>query len=110
MQEQTTKSRPMKAMDWLIVTLVASAVVIPTVSPQSVQQMNTALVALAIFGCVLMLAWMAFGDGAHSKVWSWLPPFWPWGRRLTGATSRWVIVLLLVLGTITGIITDWLSK
>jgi uncharacterized BrkB/YihY/UPF0761 family membrane protein len=100
----------MKTMDWFIVALVACAVILPFVSPERLQQMNGTLVALAIFGCVLMLTWMRFADGAHSKIWRWLPPFWPWGRYFTGAGSRWVVVALLVLGTVMGIISQWLSR
>jgi formate hydrogenlyase subunit 3/multisubunit Na+/H+ antiporter MnhD subunit len=100
----------MKIPDWLIIALIVCAAILPFISPERLQQMKSVLVAIAIFGCVLMLAWMWFADGAHSKIWRWLPPFWPCGWCFTGTGSRWVVVVLLILGTVMGIISQWLSR
>jgi hypothetical protein len=110
MREQTQDSRPMRTMDWLIVTLFACAVVVlflmASSTADSHQTVQTAATTLAAVGCVLMLSWMLFADGAHSRLWSWLPPFWPSGRYLTGTVSRWGLVVLLVVGTVCGIVAD----
>jgi len=95
-------------MDWFIVALVACAVVLPflmaSANPDGGRQIvQAATSTLAALGCVLMLSWMWFADGAHSRLWSWLPPFWPLGLYLTGTVPRWGLVGLLVLGTVLGL-------
>jgi hypothetical protein len=96
----------MGILDWLIVAFMACAILLPFIGADQLQRLDAALTGIAIFGCILMLAWMGFGDGAHSKIWSWLPPFWPWGRFLNGTISRWGLVLMLVAGTVCGIIAE----
>jgi heme/copper-type cytochrome/quinol oxidase subunit 1 len=107
MPDHTPEPRPMRVMDWLVVSLVICAVILPmlmaSASPDARPRIESAAMVLAVAGCVLMLAWMSFADGAHSKVWSFLPPFWPWSRYAAGPVSRWVIVILLVAGTVMGI-------
>ena len=114
MREQIQETRPMRPMDWLIVALVACALVLPflmaSATADARQTVQTAATALAAVGCVLMLSWMWFADGAHSKLWSWLPPFWPWGQYITGTVSRWGLVVLLVLGTVCGILAERFSR
>ena len=110
MRERAQDTRPMRTMDWLIVTLVVFAGGLPllmaTASADRRQTLLTAATGLAAAGCVLMLSWMWFADGARSRVWRWLPPFWPWGRYLTGTGSRWSFVVLLILGTVLGILSE----
>src|SRR6185312_17331457 len=110
MSDQAHQSRQMGILDWLVVALVVVAVLLPFRRPEQLQKLNAVLAGFAIFGCFVMLAWMSFGDGAHSKVWSWLPPFWPWGGFLHGAISRWGLVLLLVAGTVCGIMAERFSR
>ena len=97
----------MCVMDWLIVGLVICAVILPlaiaSANPDARPRIENATTPLAVAGCVLLLSWMSFADGARSKLWSFLPPFWPWSRYATGPVSRWVIVILLIAGTVMGI-------
>jgi hypothetical protein len=104
----------MRMMDWLIVALVVFAVVLPflmtSASADRRLTLEIAATWLAVTGCVLMFSWMWFADGARSRVWRWLPPFWPWGRLLTGTASRWCLVVLLILGTLLGILSERFSR
>lgn len=99
----------MRMVDWLIVALIACAAVLPflviSAGAHSRQTIQVVAAVLGVIGCVVMLSWMWFADGAHSKVWSWLPPFWPWSEVFTGVASRWAFVVLLVLGTVFGIVS-----
>src|ERR1017187_5200016 len=110
MSEQAQECRPMRTMDWLIVALIITAVVLPcfmaSASAERRQTLETVASGLAVAGCVLMFCWMWFADGARSRVWQWLPPFWPWGRLLTGTASRWGLVVLLILGTVLGVLSE----
>ena len=94
-------------MDWLIIALVGFAVAFPLLFSSADMDRRQALesvaTVIAALGCVLLISWMWFADGAHSSVWRWLPPFWPWSRYLTGTVSRWCLVVLLVLGAVLGI-------
>jgi hypothetical protein len=110
MSGQARKNRPMKILDWLLVALVAFAILLPFFAAEKLQQWDAALNGIAIFCCLLMLVWMWLGDGARSPVWNWLPPFWPWGRILSGAISRWGLVLMLIAGTVCGILAEKFSK
>jgi hypothetical protein len=98
----------MRVIDWLIVALVASAVVAPilllSVDAERRPTVHGATVLLAAVGCILLLIWIVFADGAHSSLWRWLPPFWPWSRYITTTVSRQLLVVLLVLGTVLGIL------
>ena len=104
----------MRVMDWLIVGLVICAVILPiamsSAGPDARLRIENAAMVLAATGCALLLSWMSFADGARSKVWSFLPPFWPWSRYAAGPVSRWVIVILLVAGTVMGIVSASLSR
>lgn len=108
MHEVSKQPRAMRTIDWLVVSLVGCAVVLPaaiaSTDPEHRQLIERAATILAFAGCALLLSWMWFADGAHSNVWRWLPPFWPWSRYLTSTVSRWCLVVLLVLGTITSIV------
>lgn len=101
-------------MDWFMVALVICAAVLPflllSASTDNRRPIEIAGKILGAIGCLLMLSWMWFADGAHSRVWNWLPPFWPWGRFLTGTASRRGLVLLLVLGTILGLLSEWFTR
>jgi len=100
----------MKVLDWTIVALVALAVLFPIVAIEHLQKRNAIMNGIAISGCILLFVWMWLGDGARSKIWNWLPPFWPWGRILSGRISRWALVLFLIAGTVCGIVSKSLSK
>ena len=114
MPDQPSKPRPMRIMDWLVVGLVVCAVLLPMAmapaAPDARSRFENAATVLALAGCILMLSWMWFGDGARSKVWDFLPPFWPWSRYAAGPVSRWVIVILLVAGTLAGVISSRFSQ
>ena len=109
MPDQTPEARPMCVMDWLIVGLVICAMILPmamvSASPDARPRIENAATVLAVAGCVLLLSWMSFADGARSKLWNFLPPFSPWSRYAAGPVSRWVIVILLVAGTVMGILS-----
>src|SRR5580765_8207506 len=77
---QTEGPRPVRAMDWVVVGLFVSAVIFPILlgaaaSPDTRQWIRTAGNTLAAVGCAVTLAWMWSADGAHSRLWDWLPPF-----------------------------------
>ena len=95
-------------MDWFVVALIAGAVILPALlvfaDADRRQAVEGAAILLAAVGCVPLLSWMWFADGAHSCLWRWLPPFWPWSRFLTTTLSRQFLVALLVLGTVLGIV------
>ena len=99
MHESPQQSRPMRTMDWFIVTLIAGAVILPALlvsadaGPR--QFVEGAAILLTAIGSVLLLSWMWFADGAHSCLWHWLPPFWPWSRFLTTTLSRQCLVAFL---------------
>jgi hypothetical protein len=109
MAEHIPESRPMGVMDWFVVALVVMAIVLPLSLLSASTAARAAWInagnALAILGCVLLLSWMAVADGAHSRVWRWLPPFWPWGKHVTAPAGRWIIVVLVVIGTLLGAFT-----
>jgi hypothetical protein len=107
MKEHIADSRPMSVIDWFVVALVVMAIALPfliaSVGTAARATWMSAGNALAILGCVLLLSWMAVADGAHSRVWRWLPPFWPWGKHVTAPAGRWIIVVLVILGTLLGV-------
>jgi hypothetical protein len=100
-------------MNWLVVGVVVCAVVLPLVmdsaSSDTRHTVEAAGTVLAAAGCLLMLSWMGLADGARSKLWDFLPPFWPWGRFACTSVARWVLVLLVVAGTIMGIVSHRLK-
>src|SRR6188474_2687590 len=104
------KTRSLRVMDWIVIALVGGAVAFPFLFASADMDRRPTLESLATFiaalGCVLLVSWMWFTDSAHSSVWRWLPPFWPWSRYLSGTVSRWCFVALLVLGTVLGIISS----
>src|SRR3954465_1214999 len=110
----TPKSRPMRVMDWVVVGLVSCALILPLViasaDPVTRHTIETAGTVLAAAGCLLTLSWMGLADGAHSKLWDFFPPFWPWGRFASAPVARWVLVLLSVSGTIMGIVSGRLAR
>jgi len=110
MSDQSRQSRPMKLLDWLIVALVVFAFLLPVFAIKQIQKLDAIVNGFAIVGCVLMLLWMWRGDGAHSRIWNWLPPFWPWGRTLKGSISRWALVLFMIAGTACGVVLGRISK
>lgn len=114
MPHQTPQHRPMRIMDWLVVGLVACAVVLPIAMASAGSDVRVrvepAVRIFAFSGCVLLLSWMWFGDGARSTVWNFLPPFWPWSRYAAGTVSRWIIVILLIAGTLMGIVSSRVAQ
>ncbi len=64
---------------------------------------------LAVFGSLLsvsvLLLWMVRG-GAESTLWSWLPPFWPWGYITKSSAGRWLVILAMALGSTVGVIAN----
>ncbi len=93
-----------------MIALIVFAASLPFLGPDRLRLLENVLTLVAVFGCVLMLSWMSVADGARSRLWRWLPPFWPWGYFLTGAVARWGLVLLLVAGTIMGIISGRFAR
>mgnify|MGYP006919285337 FL=1 len=108
MHESTQQPSPMQILDWFVFALVAGALILPflfaSADADHRHSIDRAATVVAALGCVLLLSWMSFADGAHSVLWRWLPPFWPWSRYLTSKISRWCLVVLLVLGTVLGIV------
>jgi len=93
-------------IDWLVLADIAAILLLcigsaATRSPPTPTVVHIAD-ALAAPSCVLLLVWMWRG-GATSPLWNWLPPFWPWGRRVQSSAGRWLVVLALVAGTVAGL-------
>jgi hypothetical protein len=110
MQESTQQHRAMRPMDWFVVALVVGALIFPffyaSADVDRRQIIERAANVLAAVGCVGLLCWMWLADGAHSCLWRWLPPFWPWSLVLTTPLPRHCLVALLVLGTVLGILSS----
>ncbi len=58
------------------------------------------LSAIALAECALVLLWMCLG-GQRSNLWDWLPPFCVFPKVLW---IRWLVVVVLIGGTIAGIV------
>ena len=108
MHESTQQPRPMQILDWFVFALVAGALILPflfaSADADHRHSIDRAATVVAALGCVLLRSWMSVAEGAHAVLWRWLPPFWPWSRYLTSKISRWCLVVLLVLGTVLGIV------
>jgi hypothetical protein len=61
---------------------------------------------LALITIVTLVVWMRVGGGAGSQLWEWLPPFWPLGSTCRSVFARWLIVILLILGTMLGMLSE----
>ena len=57
---------------------------------------------MALVVCILMMSWM-FKGGAKSALWLWLPPFCLFPKI---EWIRWLVVVGMVAGTLTGIILN----
>jgi hypothetical protein len=91
-------------LDWIVVADIAVCALMPTANllfgadnPRFVMW----AVPLAIVTWPILLLWM-FRGGATSPLWTWLPPFWPWGRMITARFGRWCLVLVLIAGSVLG--------
>jgi hypothetical protein len=89
----------MRALDWLVVAIVAlaifNALLMPIIGKVDLMLRVTAPI-LAVVASVPLLAFLWLYDGAHSPLWRWLPPFYPWGKYLRSVRSRQVFITLLV--------------
>ena len=98
----------------LCVTWSFAMVLCVVVWPASVTRVREDLQAysflinpLALLICVVLTLWVIFGRGLESRLWRWLPPL-VFFRRL-GRVGRGFIVALLVLGTILGIVGQYVG-
>jgi hypothetical protein len=99
-------------LDWIVIVDVAIIVLVTVAKalyggedPRFVMWM----VPLAVATWPILIFWMLKG-GSASSLWTWLPPFWPWGRIVTSHTGRWCLVLVLIAGSILGstsVVAKW---
>ena len=98
--------RPQNGYDWAVVGVILLVVAHLTATAllwdSSAPFVVWSGAVLGIGGCVVFMLWMAYGHGANSPLWQWLPPFYPWGAGVKAAWARWAIVVALFLGTIIG--------
>ena len=106
----------MKKLDWAVLMVLIASVIFGVIaqSTQSLTHTPTGtvrhipavilLIALpsAVLACVVLLLWLVKGDGARSNLWNWLPPFVCF--RHLGCMGRSVIIIVIVLGTLGGIV------
>lgn len=89
----------------LLTVLVASVIASFAADQDSLQRwLNNnfrLLVGVAVMQCLLMLLWMLLG-GYRSVVWELLPPFCFFRPVIW---VRWVIILMLIGGTIAGMVS-----
>jgi glycerol uptake facilitator-like aquaporin len=60
-------------------------------------------IGFSVAYCSLLITRMLSG-GAQSPLWNWLPPLWPWGRIIQSNTGRWIFVIVMLAGTVAGIV------
>jgi hypothetical protein len=110
-----------KALDVSVATLLLLCLVwavamvsFVSVSPGSINRVresleshSSILTAFAVLTCLVLLLWVTAGRGLDSRLWSWLPPlvFFCWLGRL----GRALVVGLLILGTLLGVLGDYLG-
>ncbi len=107
----------MKRLDWAVLLVLIASVVFGVIGAQltrtpthaatgTVRHIPVGLIATAVpsavLACVVLLLWLIKGDGARSNLWNWLPPFVCF--RHFGSLGRSVLVILMVLGTLGGIV------
>jgi len=61
---------------------------------------------IGIVGNLYLLVWVMTGNGTKSKLWNWLPPFWPVGKMFSSQRTRFIIVILIVLGSTIGFLSE----
>jgi hypothetical protein len=88
-------------------TLLAIALIF-VVARLSESAATLSAVSFAVTYCVLLLVWMVRG-GWTSPLWSWLPPFFPWGLIAKSKGLRWAVVVALVAGTTVGLVATLLG-
>ena len=110
-----------KALDVSVATLLllcfvwaVATVSFVSVSPASIDSVRQALgshssilTAFAMLTCLMLLLWATVGHGLDSALWGWLPPLvvFCWCGRL----GRALVVGLLILGTLLGILGEYLG-
>ena len=60
-------------------------------------QESPVLTVPAAMSGILVLLWMFVGDGVHSRLWNWLPPFVMFPRN---SITRWIVGLALGICTL----------
>ena len=73
----------------------------------AIQSLPPLLIGIALITCLILALWLIFGRGVESRLWNWLPPFVFF--RHFGRTGRKALVVLLILGTLIGMIGEFLG-
>jgi len=73
----------------------------------AIQSLTPLLIGIALITCLILALWLIFGRGVESRLWNWLPPFVFF--RQFGRTGRKALVVLLILGTLIGMIGEFLG-
>jgi len=69
------------------------------------QSLNPLLIWVALITCLVLALWLILGRGVESRLWNWLPPFVFF--RQFGSTGRKTLVVLLILGTLFGMMGEF---
>jgi hypothetical protein len=102
--------RRLTVLDVAVLALTLTAVVLIFGAGQLSESVAALSISLfAVTYCVLLLVWMAKGGWA-SPLWSWLPPFFPWGFIAKSRGLRWAVVLVLIAGTTVGLVATLLAS
>ena len=73
----------------------------------AMQSLNPLIIVVALITSLVLALWVIFGRGVESRLWNWLPPFVCF--RQFGSTGRKVLVVLLIIGTIFGMLGEFLG-
>ena len=71
----------------------------------TMQSLNPLLIWVALITCLVLALWLILGRGVESRLWNWLPPFVFF--RQFGSTGRKALVVLLILGTLFGMMGEF---
>ena len=109
MSTRQTMSKAMRALEVLIAVSLLLIMVLSALATFLKDQTalnrwldshSLILGAVGLGECALLLLWMALG-GQRSSLWDWLPPFCVFPKVLW---VRWLVVIVLIGGTIAGIV------
>ena len=73
----------------------------------AMQSLDPILIGITLITCLILVLWLILGRGVESRLWNWLPPFVFF--RQFGSTVRIVLVVLLILGTLLGMLGEFLG-
>jgi hypothetical protein len=86
---------------FVIISLIVPSQYEALVSYQEMVYESLYLKALAVFTCIILVSWVTVGEGSHSKLWMWMPPFVFFNKF--GSYGRIAVVVVLVVGTLIGL-------